>query len=245
LSPRRRAAAADPLAITARLSRRAGRLRFGPPVTHVYNPLVYARAPHEEYLSRYAGRGREALLLGMNPGPWGMAQTGVPFGDPPLVREWMGIDEPVRRPRREHPRRPVRGFDSPRREVSGRRLWGWARSRFGEARSFFDRFLVLNYCPLAFLEETGRNRTPDRLPADERERLESICDEALAEMVEALRPGTVIGIGRFAERRARLVLGRGGIVAGSIPHPSPASPVANQDWAGAAETALAGLGIEI
>jgi single-strand selective monofunctional uracil DNA glycosylase len=214
-------------------------------VTHVYNPLVYARAAHEAYLARFAGRGREALLLGMNPGPWGMAQTGVPFGDPILVREWMGIEAPVGRPRKEHPRRPVRGLESPRREVSGRRLWGWARQRFGPAASFFGRFLVLNYCPLAFLEESGRNRTPDRLPPAEREPLERICDEALREMVEALGPRMVVGIGRFAERRARLALGQGDLVAGSIPHPSPASPAANRDWAGAAETAFRDLGIRL
>lgn len=245
MSPARGRGAADPAAIAARLARRVGRLRFAPPVTHVYNPLVYARAPHEVYLERYARRDREALLLGMNPGPWGMAQTGVPFGDPLLVRGWMGIEAPVRRPRREHPRRPVRGFESPRREVSGRRLWGWARQRFGEAGRFFGRFVVLNYCPLAFLEQSGRNRTPDRLPAAEREKLEALCDEALRQMVEALRPGAVIGIGRFAEKRARLALGEGGLVAGALPHPSPANPSANRNWARAAERALAELGIEL
>ena len=73
-------------------------MHFGPPVTHVYNPLTYARAPHDLYLSRYGQGPKDVVLLGMNPGPWGMAQTGVPFGEVTAVRDWLGIEAPVNRP---------------------------------------------------------------------------------------------------------------------------------------------------
>src|SRR5262245_50837480 len=115
-----------PLQIATDLARKTGRLRFGPPVAFVYNPLIYARKNYSQYVTRFGRPPREILLVGMNPGPFGMAQTGVPFGEVSMVRDWLGICEKVGRPPREHPKRPVRGFDCHRREVSGQRLWGWA-----------------------------------------------------------------------------------------------------------------------
>lgn len=228
-----------------RLGREIDGFSFGPPVTHVYNPLSYAWEPHRRYLKRVGEHEREVLLLGMNPGPWGMVQTGVPFGDVVLVRDWLGIDGPVERPEKEHPKRPVLGFECHRREVSGQRLWGWVRHRFSSPERFFERFLVLNYCPLAFLEESGRNRTPDRLPRKESERLFEVCDEALQREVSILNPKWVLGIGRFAERRAKHVLEGQGIDVGFLSHPSPANPRVNQGWDRIVEEELRGLGIEL
>ena len=159
----------SPVAVARTLGRAAGRLRFAAPVAHVYNPLAYAFEAHAAYLERYCRKWADVLLVGMNPGPWGMMQTGVPFGEVELVRDWLGIDRGVRRPRSQHPRRAIEGFDCRRSEVSGRRFWGWARDRFGSPDRFFDSFFVWNYCPLAFLEESGRNRTPDKLPPAERD----------------------------------------------------------------------------
>jgi single-strand selective monofunctional uracil DNA glycosylase len=220
-------------------------LRFGPPVRHVYNPLDYAWAAHLEYLRRFgAGRGR-VLLLGMNPGPWGMAQTGVPFGEVASVRDWLGIDEEIGRPAEEHPKRPVLGLDCRRSEVSGRRLWGWARARYGSPERFFGEFFVGNYCPLQFLEASGRNLTPERLAAADREPLFAACDEVLRRTVAILEPRLVIGVGAFAETRARDALGAGGPRTGRILHPSPASPAANQGWADEVARQLAALGVEL
>ena len=233
------------LAVADRLARALRPLRFGPPVTHVYNPLLYAREPYARYLERYAGGAKEVVLVGMNPGPFGMLQTGVPFGEVRLVRDWMGLDGRVRTPRRQHPRRPIQGFACTRSEVSGQRLYGWARRRFGSAERFFARFLVLNYCPLVFLEESGRNRTPDKLPAAEREALFRACDRALAESLELLRPRVVVGVGRFAEARVRGLRPPCDAAVGGIPHPSPASPAANRGWAPQAERALAALGVAL
>jgi len=229
--------------ISSELSARVEALRFRS-VPFVYNPLVYARSPHEAYLERWGMKApREVLMLGMNPGPFGMAQTGVPFGDVAMVRDFVGITGPVDRPPREHPRRPIVGFACGRSEVSGTRFWGWARDRFSTADRFFDRIFVANWCPLVFIDDSGRNRTPDKLPAGERAPLFRVCDEALARIVDVLEPRLVVGIGRFAERRAHEALGDG-IRIGSIPHPSPASPAANRGWADAVDAHLRELGFE-
>jgi single-strand selective monofunctional uracil DNA glycosylase len=227
------------------LVRALAKLRFAAPVTHVYQPLEYARAAWVSYVRRYGAGPKQVLLVGMNPGPFGMAQTGVPFGEVELVRDWLGIDAAIEKPRREHPKRPVEGFACARREVSGQRLWGWARDRFEKPERFFTRFFVANYCPLLFLEASGRNRTPDKLPAAERAPLERACDAALRGTVEILRPALVVGVGGFAETRAREALADLGVAIGRIPHPSPASPAANRGWAPQAERALRELGVEL
>lgn len=231
--------------IDRRLAKRTDRFTFAAPVAYVYNPLVYAWDAHEEYLNRYGTGRKEVLLLGMNPGPWGMAQTGVPFGEVNLVRDWMGIDVPVDKPKREHPKRPIEGFACPRSEVSGRRLWSWAQERFDSPDNFFARFFVLNHCPLCFMEEGGRNRTPDKLPKEEREPLLQTCDEALRATVELLQPKHVIGVGVFAKKRAQLALKGLDVNIASILHPSPASPKANRGWAEQAEREFAEIGIAL
>jgi single-strand selective monofunctional uracil DNA glycosylase len=230
--------------ISRALSERVARLRFAEPVHCVYNPLEYARAPHELYLSRYGDGRKEVLLLGMNPGPFGMAQTGVPFGDVTMVRDWLGIVAAVTKPQHEHPKRPVLGFDCQRAEVSGTRLWGWARDRFITPERFFERFFVANYCPLVFMESGAANRTPDKLPAAEAQALIGACDEALRHLVQLLRPRIVIGVGGFAERRARVALAGQDVAVGTILHPSPASPLANRGWAKAVEQQLQRLGVD-
>ncbi len=227
------------------LSKAVGRLRFRDPITHVYNPLEYARASHERYLASYGDKTKEVLLLGMNPGPFGMAQTGIPFGDVSSVREWLGIEEPVGKPTNEHPKRPVDGFGCPRSEVSGSRLWGWAKERFGAPEQFFSRFFIANYCPLVFLEASGKNRTPDKLPASERTELETACDQALRHTVQHLQPQHVIGIGAWAERRAQFALRGENVHIARVLHPSPASPKANRGWAEQAEQDFIRAGIEL
>ena len=233
------------VSISRRLAAAVDRIPFAPPVACVYDPLVYARDPYEAYLERFGAAPKEVLLLGMNPGPFGMAQTGVPFGDVAMVRDWLRIDGRVARPPKEHAKRPVLGFASPRREVSGTRLWGLFRDRCGTPERFASRFFVANYCPLAFVGESGVNLTPDKLPAHEREPLYEACDDALRSVVRTLSPRVVVGVGRFAEARARTALAGLPVTIGSIPHPSPASPAANKGWAASAEKALRGLGIEL
>jgi len=227
------------------LARGCDRMSFGGAATFVYNPLSYARAGYASYVERYGGGPKRVVLVGMNPGPFGMVQTGVPFGHVGLVRDWLGIDVPIAKPAREHPKRPVTGFACARSEVSGARLWGWAKARFGAPAHFFSDFFVLNFCPLAFVEETGRNLTPDKLTAAERAVLFDACDRSLAECVDALEPGWLVGVGAFAAARVAPLASARGIASGAIPHPSPASPIANRGWSTAAENALAAMGIAL
>ena len=233
------------LKIARQLADDVDALSFAPPTTHVYNPLRYAWALHAEYLRRFGdGEGR-VLWLGMNPGPWGMAQTGVPFGEVSVVRDWMGLAGKVERPAHEHEKRPIEGLSCQRSEVSGQRLWGLARERYGTPEAFFAEFFVVNYCPLVFMEASAKNRTPDKLPASEAAPLYAACDRALRATVLDLAPRRVIGVGAFAEARAREALTGLDVPIGRILHPSPASPVANRGWAGAAARELALQGIQL
>lgn len=235
----------EPVSAARALARAAGALRFSPPTAYVYNPLEYAWEPHRAYLERWGDGPREVLLLGMNPGPFGMAQTGVPFGEVSAVRDWLGVSARVGKPPREHPKRPIDGFACRRSEVSGARLWGWARDRFKTPERFFQTFFVLNYCPLVFMDEGGRNLTPDKLPAGERAPLEVACDTALRALAAYYKPRLVVGVGQFALARARAALSGAGCSFGTVLHPSPASPAANRGWAPQAERQLAALGVRL
>jgi single-strand selective monofunctional uracil DNA glycosylase len=228
------------IAAAQRLSAAVARLRFAAPVTHVYNPLEYAWPAHEVYLRRFGNSSKRIVFLGMNPGPFGMGQTGIPFGQIAAVRDWLGITARIDKPRKENTKRPVLGFYCHRSEISGERLWGLFAKRFGTAQKFFREHIVMNYCPLAFVEETGRNRTPDKLPVRERAKLFEVCDEHLREVIRILEPEWLIGVGDFAAKRAAAILHPrvGAIVLNrplriaQILHPSPASPASNDNWAG-------------
>jgi single-strand selective monofunctional uracil DNA glycosylase len=231
--------------INRQLSKQLNKLHFSKPVKYVYNPLEYAREPCEKYFEQYASSKKDVIFLGMNPGPFGMAQTGVPFGEVSAVRDWLGIQGQVQQPAILHPKRPIDGFACKKSEVSGRRLWGWAAVRFGTAEIFFKRFFVLNYCPLVFMEESGKNFTPDKLPASEKKTLFKLCDAALAQIVTELSPRHLIGVGAFAQKRAEEACAGMPIKFGKILHPSPASPAANRGWARQIEEELTQQGVFI
>ena len=225
-----------------RLSAAVRNLKFAAPVTHVYNPLRYAWRGHEIYLRRYGNSRKRIIFLGMNPGPFGMAQTGVPFGQVAAVRDWLGITARIDKPNLENPSRPVAGFDCHRNEISGERLWGLFAKRFGAADNFFRDHMVMNYCPLAFIEKSGRNRTPDKLKPREREALFALCDDHLRVVVRILQPEWLIGVGEFAAKRARSIFQESPHV-GQILHPSPACPASNENWAGKVTAQLQKLGV--
>jgi single-strand selective monofunctional uracil DNA glycosylase len=136
----------------------------------------------------------------------------------------------------------ITGFDCTRSEVSGSRLWGFAQDRFQTAGRFFESFFVVNYCPLVFMDEGGRNLTPDKLPKAEQASLFEACDGALRDIVKLLKPELVIGVGAFAQDRARRALPQFKGAIGTILHPSPASPKANTGWAAIAAQQLSDLG---
>jgi single-strand selective monofunctional uracil DNA glycosylase len=226
-----------------RLARDIDLLKFAPPVTHVYNPLEYAWDAHRRYLEMLNPTGAEILFLGMNPGPWGMAQTGVPFGHVPTVRDWLGIEARITQPALVHPKRPVEGLACSRAEVSGERLWGLFRERFKTPRKFFKKHFVTNYCPLVFMEESGRNRTPDKLKPAERAALQEICDAHLSAVLDAVEPRVAVGVGAYAEQAMQRVVGDRRIEVTRILHPSPASPLANKNWTATVTKQLKDAGV--
>lgn len=231
------------IAAAAKLRDTVDRLSFKGTAAYVYNPLAYAWEAHREYLARYGNSPKTTLFMGMNPGPFGMAQTGVPFGEVAAVRDWMKINLPVGKPTPEHPKRLVEGFACPKSEVSGRRLWGLFKERFGRPEKFFSNHFVVNYCPLVFMEEGGRNLTPDKIPSKVAAPLFAACDAHLKEIVSALKPGMVIGVGGFALKRINETFPNAMFRSGTILHPSPASPAANKDWSGKASAQLIALGV--
>lgn len=218
---------------TRELSVAVDALTFGEPVACTYNPLDYAWAPHEEYLRRYASTPKRVLFLGMNPGPFGMAQTGIPFGEINAVQNWLGIYELVNQPKCTHPKRPIEGFECTRSEVSGRRLWGLFKELFGTADAFFTECFVANYCPLVWMTESGSNLTPDKLPRATQQALDALCLQHLSLTIELLRPSLLIGVGAYATDRLRVAavaLPNHTTTVGTLLHPSPASPTANREW---------------
>jgi len=226
-----------------RLSAEVSKLHFASPVCFVYNPLDYAWPAHEAYLGKFGATRKPVIFLGMNPGPFGMAQTGVPFGEIAAVRDWLGIRARIGKPAREHPKRPVSGFACERSEVSGRRLWGLFAKQFGSADKFFTDHIVMNYCPLAFMGRSGKNVTPDKLAPRERQALFEACDRHLREVVRILKPEWIVGVGGFATERAEHALQSSGVRIGRILHPSPSCPAANRNWAATVASQLRDLEI--
>lgn len=216
-------------------------MAFAAPVAFTYNPLVYARAMHVQFIETFVHGPVDVLFVGMNPGPFGMAQTGVPFGQVAAVTTWMGLRAPVLKPPREHPKRPISGLACTKSEVSGARLWGAVAARHPRAQDFFAHHFVVNYCPLLFMDEGGRNLTPDKLPRAEREPLQRACDAHLQSVVDALQPRWIVGVGGWAAKCA--LRANGAHQVGTLPHPSPASPQANRGWQALAQRALHTLGV--
>lgn len=218
-------------------------LSFSEPVAFVYNPLNYAWEPYSLYLRKYGNSKKRVIFLGMNPGPWGMAQVGVPFGEIDAVKNWLQVEAPVYKPKLEHPKRPIEGFQCKKSEVSGKRLWGLFKQRFKTPENFFEHHFVANYCPLAFMEVEGKNRTPDKLKPAESKILFPILDWHLKRTVEILKPEWLIGVGNFTEVSAKRALAGMDIKIGHILHPSPLNPDANRNWAGIATHQLTELGV--
>lgn len=220
-------------------------LRFSTDLV-IYNPLIYAWDLHKQYLLKYVHSQVDTIFLGMNPGPFGMAQNGVPFGEINAVKNFLQLDGQVGKPPFEHPARPVLGMDIKRSEVSGKRLWALFNDRFGNAQFCFATLTVVNYCPLVFMDRgpTGKNITPDKLPKAERIALETICDSYLVDIVALLKPTNFIGVGRYAEKKMeKLFPPQEGRIVASILHPSPGNPQANKLWNEKVTDTLVSLGV--
>ena len=208
-------------------------LTFGDKVAHVYNPLEYAAEPHKNFVKKYLNCSKAVLFLGMNPGPFGMAQNGVPFGDTGFVKNWLGVFGEVTHPVVEHPKRVIKGLNCTRKEVSGTRFWGLAQKTCGNAEKFFKNCFVANFCPLLFLSHTGSNIIPSKLPLAKRRMLEEICSEYLLQYIQFLNCKIIVAVGKYAEEQVRKTLLQANLMHINVAyllHPSPASPQANRGW---------------
>ncbi|KAK9309418.1 hypothetical protein QLX08_000903 [Tetragonisca angustula] len=219
------------LSLEQNLAIEVGKITFHSPVEYVYNPLEYAFNIHTMYVEKYCKTVKKILFLGMNPGPWGMVQTGVPFGEINMVRDWLKISGPVGKPAKEQPSRKVTGFQCTRSEVSGKRLWGLFQELCKSPEKLFKHAYIHNYCPIALMNKKGCNITPAELKAPEVQTLHAACDKALAKTISILKVEIVIGIGGYAEKRAQLVVQSSKLPVKvlCLPHPSPRA-VNNKNW---------------
>ena len=223
------------LELYSSLSSQVDKLEFSEPVVNVYNTLDYAWNGFESYVDKFLNESAKNIFLGMNPGPWGMTQTGVPFGEVNHVKYWLKLENiKINKPEKEHKSYPVEGLECERSEISGKKLWSLFRTRYVEPEKFFAENFVLNYCPLLFITQGakgGKNLTPDKLKASERKLLFQICNDTLKNVIEILNPDFLIGIGNFAALRLSEIIkndSEAKIV--KILHPSPASPLSAKNW---------------
>ncbi len=207
-------------------------LESEPAVAHIYAPLEYANQVHQAYIRKFAGLGSKTLLLGLNPGPFGMGQTGIPFGATAIVREFLGLRGfEILQPGDTHHKRPIEGLGFKRQEISGTRLWRGLGEFLGAAEDIHRSVFLMNHCPLLFLEASGRNLTPDRLKGEAAAEMLSACDEHVLRTMEILGTRSIIGVGRFAERRALELAPalKWNVDVHYLLHPSPQVPEANRE----------------
>ncbi|GAB1869319.1 Single-strand selective monofunctional uracil DNA glycosylase [Camponotus japonicus] len=233
------------LSIEQELCTKLQDVTFPSVIQYIYKPLEYASETHAMYVHKYCTGEKKVLFVGMNPGPWGMSQTGVPFGEINMVRNWLKIFGPVKSPLKEHPDRKVTGFQCTRSEISGLRLWGLFRDLCGSPENFFRYAYMHNYCPLAFMDARARNITPAELKGEGQKILHEACDKALIDIIQLLKVKIIVGIGNYAEKRAQIAVQTGGlpnIQVMVLRHPSPRA-VGNQNWNETAMQRLDELGL--
>uniref|UniRef100_A0A0C9RNR1 Smug1_2 protein n=1 Tax=Fopius arisanus TaxID=64838 RepID=A0A0C9RNR1_9HYME len=153
------------LSLEFSLTKTLQKILFPAPVEYLYSPIEYAFSVHSNYLQKFCKHEKKILFLGMNPGPWGMSQTGVPFGEVNTVVNWLGLSGHIDKPPREQPARRVTGLLCKRSEVSGRRFWELFKGLCCTPEIFFRHSFLRNYCPVALMDAAGRNITPAELKA--------------------------------------------------------------------------------
>ena len=201
-------------------------------IDYAYNPLDYAWKPHKVYLEKYGGLGAKTIIMGMNPGH-GMGNTGIPFGCPEKVKTYLDITNlKVKQPMKTHPKRKITGLECTKPEISGKRIWGIIEEIYGSPTNAFNEIFVLNHFPLWMFNESGQNITPDKLRKSTTKEIFTACNKYLTDVIQILNCKTIIGVGKYAQKMAKLALYDieiETIIVKEIPHPSPANPLANKD----------------
>ena len=184
-------------------------------------------------------------MLGMNPGPFGMAQTGVPFGDVAMVRDFVGITGRVGKAAARASAAAGDGLRLP--PLGGERhaVLGLGARPFRDARSGSSTAPSSRTgARSCSWRSRARNRPPDKLRAGERAQLFAACDDALVADRGGARGRRSSSASAASPSSARETALGGDVEIGRILHPSPASPAANANWAGLVDAELRALGFE-
>lgn len=209
-------------------------LNYGPNVEYIYSPLDYASNLHKVFLKKFLCTSKKVLFLGINPGPWGMCQTGIPFGEVNIVRSYLRVDGEVLTPTNCHPQRPITGLNCHRSEVSGKRLWDlFIELSEGDPYKFFKDCFIHNYFPLALMNNNAKNITPGDLKSEYQKELQEICDKSLSDILTLFHTEIIVAIGKYAEKRSNEVVKKfrlTNIKVVQIPHPSPRSVGTAEKW---------------
>ncbi|XP_022920876.2 single-strand selective monofunctional uracil DNA glycosylase-like [Onthophagus taurus] len=189
------------------LSKELNNLTFSSPAHYIYNPLEYAWKPHSTFVKTYCKGTKDVLFLRINPGPWGMCQTGIPFGEVNISKEWLKMNGEVEKPKNECPKKQIKGFECHRSEQSGKRFYGFFKNLCRTPEVFFKNAFVYNFCPLSFMEkeEEGKrcaNITPDKLKGQIKKDLENICGKTLVNILKLLDVKIIVAVGRYTEKQA-------------------------------------------
>jgi single-strand selective monofunctional uracil DNA glycosylase len=177
----------------------------------IWNPGLYAASWHALFRKEYPASAGCILVFGLNPGPYGMAQTGIPFTDLKRLREHLprlakGLERrgcslagvglaP----------RSLRPYLSRTFESSAVRVYRFLSRGWGSAEDGWRSVVVANPCSLLFMDAAGENRTPaDLVGAVSRRTGSLVAARRLRERCNALR--------RLAAREAVRVLSPRGVV---------------------------------
>jgi len=214
------------------------------------DPTSYAFGNYTRFMQLAASGPRLALFVGMNPGPHGMAQTGIPFGDVDTARVLLGgadtIDPLPGLRAASGAAWDCKGLAYHRGEQSGMRLWSALSQLCGSPQAALERCCIVNYCPLYMVGPELENITPSDLPRrhDITRALEAACDEHLRQLVLGLEVKTVLSFGSYAHASARRALSGFPVDFYTTPHPSPRRGSA-AEWIASALPLLAGvLGVD-
>ena len=172
-------------------------LKFFPPCFYVYNPLSYCFESFKIYFEYLNTEEEINLFFGINPGPFGMAQTGIPFGDKETVKNYLKIEPKIDIDKipKQHPKKQILGLEVKRVEKSGRIFWGVIKEFYPEKYDFFKSNFVLNFCPLCFLDEQGRNITPKVLRKEDQIALYKILEIFMLKLFKLIKIKKLIAIG--------------------------------------------------
>ncbi|KAF7991960.1 hypothetical protein HCN44_010761 [Aphidius gifuensis] len=186
------------LNIELNLSINLDKLNYNNPIDYIYCPIIYAKTVHFNYLNKYCRDKKNIMILGMNPGPWGMSQTGVPFGEINIVIDWLKINGHIDKPKRQHEQRQVDGFSCKRSEISGRKFWSLFKKLSNNPDTFFRHCFLRNFFKPTIIIII--------IAGPEQKKLQEFCDQALIEVIKILDVKVIIGVGRFSEQRAKKVV---------------------------------------